>query len=117
MDDLDAKPNPEEDMKHAHAMLARMSPEELLTATYALEDILDGAVYVTNLFGNEDDEIIDDDERRAAEQGRKDLSEGRTCSLEELLEVHGLAMSDLAPEAQPSRPATAPATEAARTAA
>ena len=71
-----------------------MSSEELLAATYALEDILDGAAYVTNLGGNEEDESIDEDERRAAEQGRKDLAEGRTCSLEELLEINGLTLAN-----------------------
>ena len=113
----DALRNPVEDLKHAHAMLARMSPEELLTATYALEDILDGAVYVTNLAGNEEDELVDEDELRAAEQGRKDLAEGRTCSLEELLEIHGLSMDDLAPETQNSSLVRAPVREATHTAA
>jgi hypothetical protein len=41
MDNLDAVPNPEEDLKHAHMLLAQMSPEELLTATYALEEIIE----------------------------------------------------------------------------
>jgi hypothetical protein len=90
----DTVPNPMEDMKHAHALLARMSSEDLLTATYALEEILDGAIYGTNLSGNEEDETIDEDERRAAEQGRNDLAEGRTCILEELLEIHGLTMAN-----------------------
>jgi hypothetical protein len=111
----DQVPNPKEDLEHAHAMLARMSPEDLLTATYALEDILDGAVYVTNLAGNEEDETIDESERRAAEQGRKDLAEGRTCTLEELLEICGLTMANLAPEAESSDSAPAPAREMAHT--
>jgi len=41
MDDLDQVPNPEEDLKHAHMLLSLMSPEELLKATYALEEIVD----------------------------------------------------------------------------
>ncbi len=41
MDDLEAVPNPEQDLKHAHALLARMSPDELLKATYALEEIVE----------------------------------------------------------------------------
>ena len=113
----DQVPNPAEDLKHAHALLARMSPEDLLTATYALEDILDGAIYVTNLAGNEEDEVIDEDERRAAEQGRKDLAEGRTCTLEELLENLGLTMANLAPEAGSSESAPASAREVAHSAA
>jgi len=43
MDDLDAVPNPEEDLKHAHMLLAQMSPEELLKATYALEEIIEAS--------------------------------------------------------------------------
>jgi len=39
MSDLDAIPNPEEDLKHAHMLLAQMSPAELRKATYALEEI------------------------------------------------------------------------------
>lgn len=39
--DPDAVPNPEEDLKHAHMLLAQMTPEELLRATYALEDIIE----------------------------------------------------------------------------
>ena len=113
MDEFSEVRKPADDLKHAHAMLARMSPEELLTATYALEDILDGAVYVTNLHGGEEDEVIDDEERQAAERGRKDLAEGRTGTLEELLEICGLTVDDLA-RAQPSVSA---APEAARTAA
>ena len=113
----DQVPNPAEDLKHAHALLARMSPEDLLTATYALEDILDGAIYVTNLAGNEEDETIDEEERRAAEQGRKDLAEGRICTLEELLEIHGLTMANLAPDADSSESPPAPAREVAHTAA
>jgi hypothetical protein len=117
MDNLDAVPNPDEDLKHAHAMLARMSPEELLVATYAMEDILDGAVYVTNLHGNEEDEIIDDDEHRAAEQGRKDIAEGRTGTLEDLLKICGLTMDDLAPEPRTSESSPTVTSEVARTAA
>ena len=115
MENFDQIPNPDEDLKHAHAMLATMSPQELLVATHALEDILEGAVYVTNLHSHEEDELIDDDELRAAEQGRKDLTEGRTCTLDELLEIHGLTMDDLAP----SRDSTelVPARKAERTAA
>jgi len=41
MDDLDAVPNPEEDLKHAHMLLEQMSPEDLLKATYALEEIIE----------------------------------------------------------------------------
>jgi hypothetical protein len=41
MDDLDQAPHPEEDLKHAHMLLSLMSPEELLKATYALEDIVE----------------------------------------------------------------------------
>jgi hypothetical protein len=43
MDDLEAVPNPEEDLKHAHMLLSLMSPEELLKATCALEDIVEGS--------------------------------------------------------------------------
>jgi hypothetical protein len=116
MDDLDAVPNPKEDLEHAHAMLARMTPEELLAATYAMEDILDGAVYVTDLHGHEEDESIDEEERKAAEQGRKDLAEGRTCTLEQLLEVCGLTVDDLAPETSSTGSAVDPS-EAVRAAA
>jgi hypothetical protein len=41
MDTLDAVPNPVEDLKHAHMLLEQMSPEELLKATYALEEIIE----------------------------------------------------------------------------
>jgi hypothetical protein len=41
MDDFKQVPNPEEDLKHAHMLLAQMSPEELLRATYALEEIVE----------------------------------------------------------------------------
>jgi len=41
MSDLEAVPNPKEDLEHAHALLAKMSPEELLKATYALEEIVE----------------------------------------------------------------------------
>jgi len=41
MSDLEAAPNPKEDLEHAHALLAKMSPEELLKATYALEEIVE----------------------------------------------------------------------------
>jgi hypothetical protein len=43
MHDLDAVPNPEEDLKHAHMLLEQMSPEELLKATYALEEIIEAS--------------------------------------------------------------------------
>jgi len=43
MADVDQVPNPEEDLKHAHALLALMSPEELLKATHALEDIVEAS--------------------------------------------------------------------------
>jgi len=43
MDTLDAVPNPAEDLKHAHMLLEQMSPEELLKATYALEEIIEGS--------------------------------------------------------------------------
>jgi hypothetical protein len=43
MHDLDAIPNPEEDLKHAHMLLEQMSPEELLKATYALEEIIEAS--------------------------------------------------------------------------
>jgi hypothetical protein len=43
IDDFDQVPSPTEDLKHAHALLALMSPEELLKATHALEDIVEEA--------------------------------------------------------------------------
>ncbi len=43
MHDLQAVPNPEEDLKHAHMLLAQMSPEDLLKATYALEEIIEAS--------------------------------------------------------------------------
>jgi hypothetical protein len=39
MDDI--MRNAQEDLEHAHMLLARMSPEELLKATYALEEIIE----------------------------------------------------------------------------
>jgi hypothetical protein len=41
VDNLKQVPNPEEDLRHARALLARMSPEELIKATDALEEIVE----------------------------------------------------------------------------
>ena len=83
MDAFEVVPNPDEDLKHAHAMLARMNPQELLRATYAMEDILDGAVYVTHDMPVED-ETISAEEDASAARGRADFAAGRFCALEQL---------------------------------
>jgi len=117
MGEVAATPDLKEDLKHAHAMLARMSPEELLVATYAMEDILEGAVYVSDLQRYEEDEVIDEHERLAAARGRKDLAEGRTGSLEDLLDICGLTMDDLGREPNTSQRTAAASPEALRSAA
>jgi hypothetical protein len=89
MDTLDAVPNPVEDLKHAQAMLARMDPHELLCATYAMEDILDGAVYVTHDMPVEDEDISAEEAESAA-RGRADLAAGRFCTLEEMAQELGI---------------------------
>ncbi len=91
MCDQESERNPEEDLKHAHAMLARMDSHELLCATYAMEDILDGAVYVTHDMPTEDEEISAEEAESAA-RGRADLAAGRFCTLEELAHELGLPL-------------------------
>jgi hypothetical protein len=71
----DQVPNPAEDLKHAHALLALMSPEELLKATYALE------------------EIIDDSPRFHAKLD--EAANGPMSSMEEVLGNFGLTVEDL----------------------
>ena len=71
----DQVPNPKEDLEHAHALLALMSPEELLKATYALE------------------EIIEDSPRFHAKLDK--AAEGPAASMEEVLADFGLTMGDL----------------------
>ena len=100
----DAISNPEEDLKHAYALLAHMSPEQLLLATHAMEDMLEGAVYVS-WNSPVEDELIDSEEKEAAAQGRQDLAKGRTSTFEEILTDHGLTadehgMITISPEAE-----------------
>jgi hypothetical protein len=83
MDDQGAIPHPEKDLQHAYDMLAHMNPHELLCATYAMEDILEGAVYVTHDMPVEDEEISAE-EVDSAVRGRADLAAGRVRTLEEL---------------------------------
>jgi hypothetical protein len=91
MDHFAAVPNPQEDLKHAHSMLARMDPDELLRATYAMEDILDGAVYVTHDMPLEDEDISLEEEESAA-RGRADLAAGRFCTLDDLANELGITL-------------------------
>jgi hypothetical protein len=94
MSNLDTTPNPTEDLKHAHKLLEGMTPEELRRATYALEDIIEGAIYVTHDSAIEDEEI-DAAEQTAVEQGRRDVQAGRLSSLENTLEALGLPVDAL----------------------
>ena len=94
MDHLNAAPNPEEDLKYAHTMLARMAPDELLCATYAMEDILDGAVYVTDDMPRENEEISPEEAASAA-RGRDDLAAGRFCTVEQLTQELGFTLDQI----------------------
>ena len=87
MDDLDAVPNPEEDLKHAHMLLAQMSPEELLKATYALEEIIEQSPWFVERLNRE------------AEEAKN----GPRYTMEEVLADHGLTMKDLNQHAEPAR--------------
>jgi hypothetical protein len=78
MNDTDAVPNPEEDLKHAHALLARMSPEELFHASYVLEEIIESSP-------------------RFQEKMRKDIAEAESSgwvTTEKLLSDLGLEKED-----------------------
>ena len=75
MDDLDAVPNPEEDLKHAHMLLAQMSPEELLRATYALEEIIEQSSWFLARL--------------------EEAAKGPSVSMDDVLAEYGLTMDDL----------------------
>jgi hypothetical protein len=67
-------PNPKEDIEHAHALLALMSPDELLKATYALE------------------EIVEESPRFRAKLDA--AANGPMVPMEEVLAEYGLSMAD-----------------------
>ena len=72
MDDVVA--SPKEDLEHAHALLALMSPEELLKATHALE------------------EIVEDSPRFRSKLDA--AAKGPMVPMEEVLAEYGLSMDD-----------------------
>jgi hypothetical protein len=78
MDDLDAVPNPEEDLKHAHMLLEQMSPEELLKATYALEEIIEASPWFIEKM------------RKLNEEAAK----GPWCTMEDILSDLGFDKKD-----------------------
>jgi molybdopterin synthase sulfur carrier subunit len=79
IDMTDAVPNPKEDLEHAHALLARMSPEQLLQATYAIEEIVEASP-------------------EFQEKLRKSIAQaeaGPWYTMEEVLADNGLTMQEL----------------------
>jgi hypothetical protein len=82
-------PNPKEDLEHAHALLTLMSPEELLKATYALE------------------EIVEDSPRLNAKLDK--AAEGPWSTMEEVMAELGVSQAYLDCIAEEDRAKAAPA--------
>jgi len=86
MNNPDTVPNPKEDLAHAHAMLARMSPEELLRATYALEEIIEDSPWF----------------REKLQKSAEQADAGSWTPMEEVLTDHGLTVKDLQESTKPA---------------
>ena len=83
-----------EDLEHAHRLVDRLDSAQMYKALcVARKHHRRRAVYVTSI--SNEDETIDAEENEAAAQGRKDLAEGRTSSMDEVLGDMGLSMADL----------------------